>query len=118
MKQANQPSPEQQQAAQAAQQVQLQFQNSQTAAFNGQAAESQARAQKIAAETMAIPQELEIKRISEATKNLKAGSEDDREFDRRLKIADRRLKEKEINIKEQGQRLKSTEGIANLLQLQ
>jgi hypothetical protein len=58
LQQAAQPSPEQQQAQQAAQQVQMEFQQSQTNALNGQAAESQARAQKIAAETKAIPVEL------------------------------------------------------------
>jgi hypothetical protein len=48
IQQASQPNPEAQEAAQAAQQVQLQFQQSQTNALNGQAAESQARANKIA----------------------------------------------------------------------
>ena len=63
LQQAAQPSPEQQQAQQAAQQVQMEFQQSQTNALNGQAAESQARAAKIAAETKAIPVELETDQI-------------------------------------------------------
>jgi len=50
LKQANEPNPEAQQAQQAAQQAQLAFQASQTAALNGQATESQARAQKITME--------------------------------------------------------------------
>ena len=58
LEQANQPDPQAQQAAQAAQQAQLQFQQSQTAALNGQAQESQARAQKLAVEAQAIPEEL------------------------------------------------------------
>jgi len=99
--QASQPSPEAQQAAQAAQQVQLEFQQSQTNALNGQAAESQARAQKIAAETQAIPIELENDRLKAVATNLKAGDQDDKEFERRIKIANTLLKEREIAVKEQ-----------------
>ena len=98
LEQAAQPSPEQQQAAQAAQQVQLEFQQSQTNALNGQAAESQARAQKIAAETKAIPVELETDQIKAITANLRVGTEDDKEFERRLKVADTALKEKRLNL--------------------
>jgi len=97
--QQSQPTPEQQQLAQAAQQAQLQFQQSQTAALNGQATESQARAQKMAVETQLAPQELEIDRIKAITTNLQAGSEDDKEFERRLKMAQTMLKEKEIDLK-------------------
>jgi len=98
LEQAAQPSPEQQQAAQAAQQVQMEFQQSQTNALNGQAAESQARAQKIAAETKAIPVELETDQIKAITANLRVGTEDDKEFERRLKVADTALKEKRLNL--------------------
>jgi hypothetical protein len=98
LQQAAQPSPEQQQAAQAAQQVQMEFQQSQTNALNGQAAESQARAQKIAAETKAIPVELETDQIKAITANLRVGTADDKEFERRLKVADTALKEKRLNL--------------------
>tara|TARA_E500000318_G_scaffold100089_2_gene102537 strand:+ start:1809 stop:3800 length:1992 start_codon:yes stop_codon:yes gene_type:complete len=101
--QASQPSPEQQQAAQAASQAQLAFQQSQTAALAGQAAESQARAQKIAVETQLAPQELQIDQIKAVTANLKAGDQEDKEFERRMKIAQTFLKEKEIDIKNQPQ---------------
>ena len=94
-----QPTPEQQQLAQAAQQAQLAFQQSQTAALNGQATESQARAQKMAVETQLAPQELEIDRIKAITTNLQAGDQDDKEFERRLKMAQTMLKEKEIDLK-------------------
>ena len=100
LEQANQPNPEAQQAAQAAQQAQLAFQASQTAALNGQAQESQARAQKLAVEAQSIPQELEIDRIKAATTNLKAGDADDKEFEKRLKISEQLLKEREIAVKE------------------
>jgi len=94
LEQAGQPTPEQQQAQQATQQAQMEFQQSQTAALAGQAQESQARAQKIAVETQLMPAELEIDRMKAVTTNLKAGTEDDKEFERRLKVADMMLKEK------------------------
>jgi hypothetical protein len=86
--------------AMAAQQAQLQFQQSQTNALNGQAAESEARAVKIQVETELAPQELEIDRINAVTRNLREGNEDDKEFERRLKVADRLLKEREIEGKQ------------------
>ena len=98
LQQAGQPSPEQQQAQQAMQQSQMEFQQSQTNALNGQGAESQARAAKIAAETKAIPVELETDQIKAITSNLSAGTADDKEFERRLKIADAALKEKRLNL--------------------
>ena len=97
---ANQPNPEAQQAAQASQQSQMAFQQSQTAALNGQAAESEARAQKIVVEAQAIPQELEISRIKAVTTNLQVGDQDDKEFERRIKVANTLLKEREVAAKE------------------
>jgi hypothetical protein len=98
IQQASQPNPEQQQAAQIAQQAQLQFQQSQTNALNGQAAESAARAEKIAQETKAIPVELENDRIKAVATNLKAGNEDDKEFERRMKVTDKLLEERRLNL--------------------
>ena len=95
---ASQPTPEQQQAQQLAQQVQIEFQLSQTNALNGQAAESQARAQKIAQETKAIPVELENDRIKAVATNLKAGNEDDKEFERRMKVTEKLLEERRLNL--------------------
>jgi len=97
MAKAMQPNPQVQQMAQATQQAQLQFQQSQTAALSAQAQESQARAAKLAAEAQAVPQELEIDRINAVTRNLKEGDAEDKEFERRMKVADRLLKEKQIN---------------------
>ena len=98
MTQAQQVSPEQAQAQQQIQQLQAALQQSQTNALNGQAAESQARAQKIAAETKAIPVELETAQIKAITNNLQVGDADDKEFDRRMKIADTALKERRLNL--------------------
>ena len=99
MAQAGQPNPQAQQMAMQAQQAQIGFQQSQAAALNGQAAESEARAQKLAVETQLMPQELEIDVLNAVTKNIKEGDADDKEFDRRLKIADRLFKELEIQGK-------------------
>jgi hypothetical protein len=96
LQQASQPNPEAQQMAQAAQQAQLQFQQSQTAALTAQAQESQARAQKYAIEAQLAPQELEIEKIEAITRNLREGDQDDKEFERRLKVAQTLLKEKEV----------------------
>ena len=99
MQQAMQPNPQQQQMQQQAQQLQMQFQQSQTAALSAQAQESQARATKLAAEAQAVPQELEIDRINAVTRNLREGDAEDKEFERRMKVADTLLKEKQIEGK-------------------
>ena len=98
--QSNQPNPEAQQAQQATQQAALEFQGAQTTALQGQAQESQARAAKYAAEAQAVPQELEIDRIKAVTANLSAGDADDKEFQKRLKISEQLLKEREVAVKE------------------
>jgi len=97
MQRASQPDPQAQQMAMVAQQTQVEFQKAQTAALQGQAAESQARAGKYAIETQLAPQELEIEKIEAITRNLREGDEDDKEFDRRMKIAEVALKEKNLN---------------------
>tara|TARA_R110000751_G_scaffold79012_2_gene159435 strand:- start:65 stop:2122 length:2058 start_codon:yes stop_codon:yes gene_type:complete len=100
MQKATQPNPEAQQTAQAAQQAQMQFQQSQTAALTAQAQESAARATKLAAEAQAVPMELEIDRISAVTRNLREGDQDDKEFERRMRVAETLLKERQIKGKE------------------
>jgi hypothetical protein len=108
LQQANQPDPQAQQMAMAAQQAQIEFQKSQTAALQGQAIESQARAQKLTTEAQAVPQELEIDRIKAVTANLKQGDADDKEFQKRLKISEQLLKEREVAVKEQGKQNDNT----------
>ena len=100
MQQAMQPNPEAQQMAQAAQQAQLEFQQSQTAALGAQAQESAARASKLVAEAQAVPMELEIDRINAVTRNLREGDAEDKEFERRMRVADTLLKERQIKGKE------------------
>ena len=100
MRQAAQPNPQAVQLQQLTAQSQLGFQNAQTNALNGQAVEAQARARKLAAETGQLPEELEIDRIKAVTANLKVGTEDDKEFERRIKISKELTKEREIAAKE------------------
>ena len=102
MQQAMQPNPQAQQMQQQTQQLQMQFQQSQTAALSAQAQESQARATKLAAEAAVVPQELEIDKINAITRNLKEGDQDDREFERRMRVAETLLKEREVQAKEKG----------------
>ena len=104
MQQAMQPNPQAQQMQMAAQQAQLQFQQSQTAALSAQAQESSARAQKLAAEAAVVPQELEIDKINAITRNLREGDQEDKEFERRMKVADTLLKERQIQGKENANR--------------
>ena len=111
MQQAMQPNPQAQQMQMAAQQAQLQFQQSQTAALSAQAQESAARAQKLAAEAAVVPQELEIDRINAVTRNLREGDQDDKEFERRMQIADRLIKEKQIQGKENANRQRTPDDI-------
>ena len=101
MQQASQPNPQAQEMAMMVQQSQLEFQQSQTNALNGQAAESQARAAKLAIEAQIAPQELEIDKINAITRNLKEGDQEDKEFERRLKVADRLLKERQLESRPQ-----------------
>jgi len=96
--QAAQPSPEAQKAQEETRQAELAFQASQTAALEAQAAESQARAEKLAMEAKVIPLEMEIDRIKAITTNLKDGENDDKEFERRLQVADRMLKDKAMEM--------------------
>ena len=98
--QASQPNPQAQEAAQAQLQSQIQFQGAQSAALAGQAVESQARARKLEAETRAIPVELETDQINAATRNLAVGDADDKEFERRMKVTDRLLREKQLNLQQ------------------
>ena len=101
MQQAMQPNPQEQQAQQAQLQAQLEFQASQTNALNAQAEESAARAYKMRIEADLAPVETEINKIEAITKNLDEGNADDKEFERRLKVAELTLREREIEQKRQ-----------------
>jgi hypothetical protein len=98
----------------AAQQAQMQFQQSQTNALNAQADESAARAQKLVAEAQAVPIELEIDRINAVTRNLKEGDAEDKEFERRMKLAETLIKEKQVESKTNVDRPRVTNDIPEI----
>ena len=91
--QASQPNPQAQQEAQARLQSEIAFQQAQTQSLQASAMESQARAQKYVAETEVIPAELQLDAIKAANTNLAAGTQDDKEFERRVKIAELMIKD-------------------------
>ncbi len=100
IKKSREPNPQQQEIEQAKLKGEFEMQQAQISAFASQAQESSARAKKLSMEAEAIPLELEIDKIAATTKNLHAGSGDDREFERRMRIADLRIKERDLDIKE------------------
>ena len=108
MQQAIEPKPEEEQMQQVTQQAQVALQQSQTSALNAQAQESSARAGKLAAEAQAVPQEVEIDRINAITRNLREGDGDDKEFERRMRVADTLLKQQEIRGKTDANRQRTT----------
>jgi len=99
LRQSSQPKPEETQVKQAAQQAQMAMQQAQTQAFASQAAESQARAQKITSDIELARYEAETGRLKVLSSNLEQGDQDEVEFQRRAKVAELILKERELNIK-------------------
>ena len=99
LREANQPNPEAQQAQQMQLQVTMAKEQATAAALQAQAAEANARAQKYAAEMQYLGYEAETDRIKAVSTNLTDGTEDDKEFERRFRIAELLLKEKQMNSK-------------------
>jgi hypothetical protein len=93
-----QPDPQAQQMQQAQQQLALQAAQAQIAVQTTQAEQNRAEAQKLLTETQLMPQEIQAKVLSSATKNLPTGNEP-AEFDKRVKIAELMLKEADIKNK-------------------
>jgi hypothetical protein len=98
LEKASQPTPEQQEAQQKAQQLQERTQMAQISVFEAQAAESYARAEKYKVEAELEPRKVENDRI-DAVADVRDGVTE-QEFSRRLKIAETKLKERDLNIKE------------------
>ena len=100
-----QPSPEQQQAQQAQMQAQMQLLQAQVNELNSRAAESQAnaqesqaKAQKALVEAQLMPEQTRAKVVQSIATNLPDNAEN--EFQRRAKVAELLLKEREIASKE------------------
>jgi hypothetical protein len=96
--QMSQPNPEQQQQAQMAQQMQMEQAQAQTQSLQARAMRDQAEAQKTVVETQLLPEELKAKVISSLSTNID-GQNQDNEFEKRARIADLMLKEKDIDNK-------------------
>ena len=100
MQQAAQPNPEQQQQQQQQQQLQMELAQAQLQLVQAQGMEAQARAQKYMVEAQLEPEVVKAKMAAAISTNLQAGNADDAEFQKRAKIADLMLKEKDINSNE------------------
>jgi hypothetical protein len=95
----NQPNPEAQQAQQQQQQMQMAITQGQVSLLNAQASESQARGQKYNVEAQVLPQEMTLKYADTDGD----GKADDKDFEKRIRMAELMLKEREIEGKEQVQ---------------
>jgi hypothetical protein len=96
----SQPDPQAQQMQQAQQQLALQAAQAQIAVNTTQAEQNRADATKTMIEAQLLPQELQAKVLSSTTTNLPNQDElASKEFDKRVKIAELMLKEKDISNK-------------------
>jgi len=96
----SQPDPQAQQMQHMQQQLAMQAAQAQIAVNTTQAEQNRAEATKLAVEAQLMPQEVQAKMSASLTKNLP--NEDDanqKEFDKRVKIADLMLKESDIKNK-------------------
>jgi len=100
LKQSQQPNPEQQQQQQMAMQVELAKEQATTAALNAQAAEANARAEKYRVEAELEQFEKETNRIKAVSTNIKEGDGDDKEFERRYRVAELMIKENAAKAKQ------------------
>ncbi len=95
-----QPNPQQQQMEQMQQQLAMQAAQAQIAVNTTQAEQNRAEATKLSVEAQLMPQEVQAKMSASLTKNLPNEDEaNQREFDKRVKIADLMLKEADIKNK-------------------
>jgi uncharacterized protein YeaC (DUF1315 family) len=92
----NQPDPAAQQAQQQQQQMQMAVTQGQVQLLNAQAAESQARGQKYNVEAQVLPQEMSLKYADTDGD----GTADDKDFEKRIRMAELMLKERQIEGKE------------------
>ena len=68
--------------------------------YEAQSAESMARARKLLTETQFVPYENETDRLKVLTTNLEPGDQDEKEFEKRVKLAELLLKERAIKSDE------------------
>ena len=101
LRQANQPNPEEQQAQQAQMQMQMAREEATLQNIQAQTAEIQSRVKQNEIETQMIPLDAETRRIAVQLKANPDVDPTDKEFERRAKLAELVLKEREIASKEE-----------------
>ena len=100
MAEVSKPNPQEQQMQQQQMQMQMELAQAQLQLVQAQGMEAQARAQKYMVEAQLEPEVVKAKMAAAISTNLQAGNADDAEFQKRAKIADLMLKEKDINSNE------------------
>ena len=105
MREAAQPNPQQQQMIQMQQQmeqqmaqVQMAKEQATAAALQAQAAEANARAQKYNVEAQVEQYNAETQRIKAVSTNIDKGDADDKEFEKRMRIAELQLKKQRQDV--------------------
>ena len=93
--QMSQPNPQAAEAAQMQQQAAMELAQAQVADLTSKAQKQSAEAQKTMIEAQMIPEEQRVKLVQAASTNLDSGDD----FEKRLKLADMMLKEKQVNLK-------------------
>jgi hypothetical protein len=99
LQKASAPNPEAKQMQQAMHKLEMDTKQAIIEYTQAQTYESKSRGDKYTAEAKVVPQEVEIKKIDAVTKNLQPGAAEDKEFARRIQIAEVAIKEKELAIK-------------------
>jgi hypothetical protein len=94
----SQPDPQQAQMQQMAVQMDMEQKQATTQSLQARAQRDSAEAQKTVVETQLLPEELKAKVISSLSTNIE-GKNQDNQFEKRARIADLMLKEKDINNK-------------------
>jgi hypothetical protein len=104
----SQPNPQAAEAEQMQQQAAMELAQAQVADLQSKAQKQSAEAQKTMIEAQMIPEEQRVKLVQAASTNLDSGDD----FEKRLKLADMMLKEKQVNLKAAD--IASNERIASL----
>jgi hypothetical protein len=108
LEQMSQPNPQAAEAQQMQQQAAMELAQAQVADLTSKAQKQSAEAQKTMIEAQMIPEEQRVKLVQAASTNLDRGDD----FEKRLKLADMMLKEKQVNLKAAD--IASNERIASL----
>jgi hypothetical protein len=104
----SEPNPQAAEAEQMQQQAAMELAQAQVADLQSKAQKQSAEAQKTMIEAQMIPEEQRVKLVQAASTNLDSGDD----FEKRLKLADMMLKEKQVNLKAAD--IASNERIASL----